>query len=67
LAISEMHADGTPSNVASDNVGCPASEKEVNFFVKVLKSTSKLTDSDLAIIQARFRKNEPVKTTSGTN
>jgi thiol-disulfide isomerase/thioredoxin len=67
LAISEMHADGTPSNVASDNVGCPASEKEVNFFVKVLKSTSKLADSDLAIIQARFRKNEPVKTTSGTN
>lgn len=67
LAYSEMHADGTPSNSPADNVGCPATEKEVDFFVNILKSTSKLTDNDLSIIKTRFRKNEPVKTATGTN
>jgi len=66
LANSEMNADGVPAK-ASDNVGCPASEKEVDYFAKLLKSTSKLTDSDLAVIKARFRKNDVAKQTTGTN
>lgn len=41
-----------------DNSGCPASEKEVAHFVKVLKETSSLKEADLALIQIRFRKNE---------
>jgi len=67
LATSAMNANGTSSNSAADNVGCPATEKEVDYLVKVLKSTSTLTDSELAIIKTRFRKNEPVKPTTGTN
>lgn len=43
---------------ASDNVGCPANEKEVDYFVKVLKQTSKLTDQQLEIIYRLFRKND---------
>jgi thioredoxin-related protein len=41
-----------------DNTGCPASEKEVAYFLKVLRETSSLKESDLAIIQKRFRENE---------
>lgn len=39
-------------------IGCPASEKEVAAFIKILKGSSKLTDDQLAIIAARFRENE---------
>jgi thioredoxin-related protein len=41
-----------------DNTGCPASEKEVAHFVKVLKETSSLKDAGLSIIEKRFRENE---------
>lgn len=41
-----------------NNSGCPASEKEVAFFVKILKQTTNLTDQQLEIIAKRFRKNE---------
>ncbi len=40
------------------NTGCPASEKEVNFFVDLLKKTSGLTKEQLEIIAKRFRTNE---------
>ncbi|MBS1528713.1 MAG: thioredoxin family protein [Bacteroidetes bacterium] len=67
LANSLMKADGSTSTAATDNVGCPATEKEVDYFVKLLKSTSKLSDGELAIIKTRFRKNEVTKATAGTN
>jgi len=67
LSNSLMKPDGTASAAATDNVGCPATEKEVDYFAKLLKSTSKLNDSDLAIIKARFRKNDVAKPTTGTN
>lgn len=40
------------------NVGCPAAEAEVNYFIELLKKTSKLTDDELKIIAERFRQNE---------
>ncbi|PZR21755.1 MAG: thioredoxin family protein [Citrobacter freundii] len=43
---------------SGDNTGCPASKPEVDYFVSVLKQTSKLTDKQLAVIYALFRKNE---------
>jgi hypothetical protein len=43
----------------NENVGCPASEKEVTFLDGILKKTSKLTDEDIAVIHKRFRQNEP--------
>jgi thioredoxin-related protein len=41
-----------------DNSGCPASEKEVAHFVKVLKETSSLNEMELSAIEKRFRENE---------
>lgn len=41
-----------------NNSGCPASEKEVTFFISVLKKTSKLDSGQLEIIRKRFRQNE---------
>lgn len=68
LADSQMRPAGASSDTPGDNIGCPASEKEVAYFINELKATSKLQNADLAVIQARFRKNEPVKTTgAGTN
>jgi thiol-disulfide isomerase/thioredoxin len=66
LADSEMRPDGAGLDTHGESIGCPASEKEVAYFIKLLKNTSKLNDADLAVISARFRKNEPVKT-AGTN
>lgn len=58
LADSRARADGNVNGTPGDNVGCPASEKEVAYFITVLKHTSKLSASDEAIITKRFRKNE---------
>ncbi len=41
-----------------DNAGCPATEKEVSFFIDVLKKTSTLNSDQLEIIRKRFREND---------
>lgn len=41
-----------------ENIGCLASEKEVNAFVNILKNTSNLTDKALEVIAVTFRKND---------
>lgn len=40
------------------NTGCPASAEEVEFFISVLKKTSRLNETQLEIIRKRFRKND---------
>ncbi len=40
------------------NVGCPASIEEVNYFVKVMKETSSLSNQQLELIEERFLKNK---------
>ena len=45
-------------NPVGQNVGCPATEEEVNFLVDVLKKTSTLNEAQLEIIRKRFRQNE---------
>jgi len=57
LADSKIRPEGGGLETG-ENSGCPASEKEVDYFLKVLKETSPLTETELAIIQKRFRKNE---------
>lgn len=57
LADSKIRKQGQGPD-AGDNSGCPASEKEVAFFVDKLKQTTSLTDQQLEIIKNRFRKNE---------
>lgn len=58
LATSRAKKPGAPETDAGSNVGCPATQDEVNFFVDVLKKTSSLKDADLKLINDRFRKND---------
>lgn len=57
LADSKLRPEGGGLETG-ENTGCPASEKEVAYFLKVLKKTSFLKETELAIIQKRFRANE---------
>lgn len=57
LADSKMRAEGDGPE-KGNNVGCPATEKEVAYFIDVLKRTTNLKEAELALISQRFRKNE---------
>lgn len=57
LADSKLRAEGDGLE-KGNNVGCPATEKEVAYFIDVLKKTTKLTEPELTLIAQRFRKNE---------
>lgn len=58
VADSYIRKPGTAADQPGDNIGCPASENEVNEFVKILKRTTKLNDEELAVIVKLFRQNE---------
>lgn len=62
LADSQVRPEGASLDTYGDNVGCPAAENEVAFFTNILKKTSKLNDSELAMIAERFAKNKPEPT-----
>jgi thioredoxin-related protein len=66
LATCEMPKAGAAAK-PTDNVGCPAAPDEVDFFIKLLKATSNLTDSDFAVIRKRFSLNNPAPQKTGTN
>jgi thiol-disulfide isomerase/thioredoxin len=53
--VRKPQADGT---VKGENVGCPASQPEVDHFISILKKTTSLNATELAIIAKRFRLNE---------
>ncbi|HRP56529.1 thioredoxin family protein [Agriterribacter sp.] len=59
LADSKMRPEGAGTDATGNNSGCPATEKEVAYFIEVLKKTSSLNPGQLSIIQKRFRQNEP--------
>lgn len=40
------------------NIGCPASEKEVKYFIGLLKKSSPLLPTEAALITKRFKQNE---------
>lgn len=40
------------------NVGCPATKEEVEYFISVLKKTTSLKEDELEKIRARFRQND---------
>lgn len=68
LANSLMPKDGAATGTPDDNVGCPASEKEVSFFDGILKNTSNLKDEQIATIHKRLLLNQPPPTPAkGTN
>jgi len=53
--VRKTQADGT---IKGENVGCPASQPEVDHFVSVLKKTTSLNAAELETITKRFRLNE---------
>jgi hypothetical protein len=57
LADSKIRVQGGGLE-SGENSGCPATAKEVDHFVKVLKETSSLKETELSIIKKRFRENE---------
>lgn len=57
LADSPMKT-GTDLSKMGNNIGCPAEKEEVDYFVKMLKKTSPLTDQQLTLIQQHFLKNK---------
>jgi thioredoxin-related protein len=54
LADSRLHSDD--GMLTGSNVGCPTKQEEVDYFIRVLKKTSHLTDQQLQAIRARFLK-----------
>jgi len=58
LADSQIRPMGTNLDNKGENVGCPATEKEVAHFIEVLKKTSHITQAEQEAIQKRFRQNE---------
>jgi len=58
LADSYIRPPGASPDSKGTNTGCPASDEEVNNFLKVLKKTSKLNDVQLSLIQKRFSRNK---------
>ena len=57
LSDSKMRKEGEGPE-KGENAGCPATEKEVDLFVEVLKKTSRLNADQLEIIRSRFREND---------
>lgn len=60
LADSQIRPAGAGFESYGENVGCPAEESEVAFFIQILKSTSNLRDEELSLIGKRFAENKPV-------
>ncbi|MFD0750257.1 thioredoxin family protein [Mucilaginibacter calamicampi] len=58
LADSQARPEGAGLDTYGNNVGCPASPAEVAYFAKVLKQTTPLKDSEIAMISERFAKNQ---------
>ena len=58
LADSKIRPDGGGLE-AGENTGCPAAAQEVANFINILKRTSSLKDTDLAVIEKRFLENDP--------
>lgn len=54
LADSRLHDEN--GKVTGNNVGCPTQPGEVDYFIRVLKKTSHLSDAELQIIKTRFLK-----------
>jgi len=54
--IRKKQADGS---IKGSNIGCPASADEVKQFIILLRQLTRLTNEELALISARFLKNNP--------
>ncbi len=57
LADSKIRKEGDGPG-EGENSGCPATEQEVDYFIRVLDTHTTLTDQQLAVIRKRFRQND---------
>ncbi len=57
LADSKFRKEGESAE-EGENIGCPASEAEVEHFIRILRKTSSITDRQEELIKKRFRKND---------
>ena len=57
LADSKIRTHGAGFELMGDNMGCPASKAEVEYFIAILKKTSRLSMSELSVITKRFLEN----------
>jgi len=62
LADSYARKPGVSLDAVGDNIGCPDTEKEVAYFLDILKATSHIKIPQLTLIGQRFRKNEDAPT-----
>jgi hypothetical protein len=58
LADSQLRPESSGLDTKGENVGCPAAANEVEYFIRVLKKTSKLDAMQQAAVEKRFRQNE---------
>ena len=58
LADSQLRPSGAGLTTKGENIGCPATAKEVASFIDILKKTSRLNKSEEEAIEKRFRRNE---------
>jgi thiol-disulfide isomerase/thioredoxin len=58
LADSKIRPEGAPFDTNGDNVGCPSEAKEVDYFIRVLKTATSLTSVQEDAIAKRFSKNK---------
>ncbi|HEX9512238.1 MAG TPA: thioredoxin family protein [Puia sp.] len=58
LADSQIRPSGAGLDAPGNNTGCPSQPNEVTYFAGVLKTTSKLTEEQLSVIEKRFLKNQ---------
>jgi thioredoxin-related protein len=56
LADSQIRPNGAALTTKGENTGCPARKDEVAHFVKVLKKTSSLNATQLAVVEKNFVK-----------
>ncbi|MCY1514182.1 Thioredoxin-like protein [compost metagenome] len=60
LVDSHLRPEGVGMEVKGKSIiGCPASQEEVDAFIKALKLTTRLNENELSKIHARFRLNDP--------
>jgi len=58
LADSKLRSVGSGLEAKGDNVGCPAEETEIRYFIKVLRETSRISPQQEDMIVKRFRLNK---------
>ena len=58
LADSQLRQKGQGPYVEGSNIGCPANETEINYFIKLLEKTSNINQEQEEAIKQRFTLNK---------